>query len=154
MHDVAVSLFLAQTAATLFMTGLIWFVQIVHYPLFTAVGSSGFISYARRHAKLTGYVVGLPMLVELGTSLAALAPTLRPAFVSSSAAALSAVLLLLIWAVTGLIQVPLHDQLCREHNPRLIVRLVRTNWIRTIGWTVRSVLLLACIAPALHRSVL
>ena len=151
MRDVSASLFVAQMAATLFMTGLIWFVQIVHYPLFAGVGSSGFVPYARRHATLTGYVVGIPMLVELGTTLAALAPALRPSFVSAGMATLLAVLLLFVWAATGLLQVPLHNQLGHEHNPRLILRLVRTNWIRTIAWTARSILLLACIAPALRR---
>ena len=33
-------IFLAHIAATLFMCGAIWFVQIVHYPLFEQVGTS------------------------------------------------------------------------------------------------------------------
>ncbi len=37
MSSLPDTLFLAQTAATLFMTGLIWFVQIVHYPLFATI---------------------------------------------------------------------------------------------------------------------
>jgi hypothetical protein len=33
---------LAHVATTLFMTGLSWFVQVVHYPLLTQVGRCGF----------------------------------------------------------------------------------------------------------------
>jgi hypothetical protein len=35
-------------AATWFMVGLIWVIQIVHYPLFTSVGSDSFAEYERR----------------------------------------------------------------------------------------------------------
>lgn len=31
-----------HAGATLFMTGLIWFVQVVHYPLFLRVGEGNF----------------------------------------------------------------------------------------------------------------
>ena len=33
---------LLQLASTLAMVGLIWFVQVVHYPLFEKVGAGGF----------------------------------------------------------------------------------------------------------------
>jgi hypothetical protein len=48
---------LLQAAATLFMTGVIWFVQVVHYPLMARVGAAGFPDYEAAHARLTGYVV-------------------------------------------------------------------------------------------------
>lgn len=31
-------LLLVHAAVTLYMTGVIWFVQVVHYPLFSCVG--------------------------------------------------------------------------------------------------------------------
>jgi hypothetical protein len=54
---------LAHLAVTLFMLGVIWFVQVVHYPLFAKVGQEGFTLYSKAHSHLTGYVVGPPMLV-------------------------------------------------------------------------------------------
>ncbi len=68
---------LVHIAATLFMTGLIWFVQIVHYPLFSSVGADGFVAYEAAHTARTTWVVGPPMLLEAGT--AALFVWLRPA---------------------------------------------------------------------------
>ena len=59
---------LLHAAATVFMTGLIWFVQVVHYPLFSAVGRDRFSEYEGRHSRLTGRVVGAPMLLELATA--------------------------------------------------------------------------------------
>ena len=154
MHEFAakglvINLFSLQIAVTLFMTGLIWFVQIVHYPLFHTVGDATFVPYARRHATLTGYVVGGPMLLELATALAGLAPSLRPSFVSLGDASVSAVLVLSLWLVTGLLQVPWHERLGRARDPVLIGGLSRSNWIRTALWSARSALLMVCLQRAL-----
>jgi len=62
-------LLLVNAAATLFMVGVIWFVQIVHYPLFALVGEAAFSEYERHHARRTGWVVAIPMLLELGASM-------------------------------------------------------------------------------------
>ena len=51
---------LAHAAATLYMVGLIWFVQVVHSPLFSRVGADGFVPYAAAHGVLTTWVVGPP----------------------------------------------------------------------------------------------
>ena len=148
------NLFLAQYAATVFMTGLIWFVQIVHYPLFAIVethtSADSFRLYATRHANRTGFVVFPPMAVELLTALAPLLPGLRPAFLSQTAAIASAILVAFIWASTGLIQVPLHDRLSTSPAPETIRRLVGTNWIRTVLWTARASLLTYCLVAAIR----
>lgn len=39
------------------MTGVIWFVQIAHYPLFSRVGQPGFSEYEREHARRTSRVI-------------------------------------------------------------------------------------------------
>ena len=148
MRDLPNSLFLLQYAATLFMTGLIWFVQIVHYPLFATVyaqtSPSAFRVFEARHASRTGWVVFPPMFVELLTSLAALWPIFRPKSLSAPEAVISALLVLSIWASTGLVQVPLHNSLSTEPTEPVIRRLVRSNWLRTGLWTIRTVLLSLC----------
>jgi hypothetical protein len=55
---------LAHLAVTLFMVGMIWFVKVVHYPLFAKVGPEGFTLYSKAHSHLTGYAVGPPMLIS------------------------------------------------------------------------------------------
>jgi hypothetical protein len=152
----ATNLFAAQLLATLFMTGLIWFVQIVHYPLFEEVGSDRLARYETLHANRTSWVVFPPMLIELVTTLASLYPRLRPPFVSPVEAVALAGLVLILWVTTAIGQVPVHGQLGRpaESRPeypdsRLIWLLVHLNWIRTAAWTVRSVLLSAALVHAL-----
>jgi hypothetical protein len=131
---------LVQAAATLFMTGVIWFVQIVHYPLMARVGTSGFPAYETDHARLTGYIVILPMTVELACAAYLLfkppSPTLPISVI------VGAVLVVVIWLSTFLLQVPQHNTLQHTFNPDAHSRLVSTNWIRTIAWTIRSVIVL------------
>ncbi len=134
------------------MTGLIWFVQVVHYPLFATVQehstSSGFRTYSTQHANRTGFVVFLPMFAELITSAIALLPWLRPAFLSRSTALTSAAMVVLIWISTGLVQVPLHTRLSGTATTDTVRRLVLSNWVRTGLWTARSALLLSSIFHA------
>jgi uncharacterized membrane protein len=140
-------LLLIHLVATIYMTGVIWFVQIVHYPLFALTGPDQFREYEQRHCELTTWVVGPPMLIEAVT--AALLLWMRPDGVSAAVAMFGAGLLLVIWLSTALLQVPCHERLSQGFDPDVQRRLVRTNWIRTVAWTARSGLALMLVAAAL-----
>lgn len=127
--------------ATAWMAGLIWFVQIVHYPLFARVGAAEFPAYEVAHQRLTSFVVIPAMLTELITAGWLLAD--RP---NDVAAWVGAGLVAVIWASTFALQVPLHARLSRGYDAASATKLVRTNWFRTVAWTARlpvSILLLA-----------
>jgi hypothetical protein len=132
--------FLAHLAATLCMTGVIWFVQVVHYPLFAVNSSAGYVDYQRRHMARTTRVVGPLMLVEAATAI--LLFGFRPAGVATWRLSLGLGLLVAIWLSTAFLQVPCHARLSRAFDPAAHRRLVLTNWIRTAGWTLRSSLVL------------
>ena len=121
--------------ATAFMTGLIWFVQIVHYPLFAHVGKDAFTLYEQRHTALTTCVVAPGMLIELASAFWVL---LR--FPSSVIAIIGVVLLAVVWFSTAFVQVPCHTRLAQGFDERVARRLTRSNWIRTAAWSARSVL--------------
>lgn len=127
---------LVQMAATWALVGLVWFVQVVHYPLFSGVGSSGFAGYHRLHTTRTGWVVVPLMLVEL-------VATFRIALggvngVSSVLTAVGLGALAFVWGSTFLLQVPAHSILGRGFDPHAYRRLVVTNWVRVVAWTVRG----------------
>ena len=61
--------FLINLACTWFMVGLIWIIQIVHYPLFRSVGITEFMTYHESHKILISPVVGVVMIFELVTTL-------------------------------------------------------------------------------------
>ena len=58
-----------HVATTLLMVGLIWLVQIVHYPLFARIGDSGFCDYHKRHTRRMTLLVAPLMLLEQATGL-------------------------------------------------------------------------------------
>ena len=132
-------LFLVQLLATAMMTGIIWFVQIVHYPLFGKIPPEGFVAYERSHTVRTGWVVAPLMLLELATAVWLLVAGVPPAGEYAYLAAFGS--LLLIWASTFLIQVPLHGILEHRHDHRAVQLLSLTNWIRSLLWTIRLGLL-------------
>ena len=126
-----------NVAATLYMVGLIWFVQIVHYPLMGQIGEENYTEYQERHQRLTTWVVGPPMLTEAFTSVLMVAV---PPVTSTALTLLAVALLFLIWVSTGLLQVPYHAQLAKGFDLKAHRGLVMTNWIRTIAWTLRGAL--------------
>ena len=131
---------LEELLCTLYMTGLIWFVQIVHYPLMAAVGARDFITYENSHTTLTTWVVLPPMCMEL--LCAALMLRLKPPGLSNGQALLGLSLVMLIWASTFFLQVPCHARLEQGFDVLTHQRLVTSNWLRTVGWSVRSLFLL------------
>ncbi len=136
-------LLLAQVAATLVMVGVIWFVQIVHYPLMDRVPAAEFAAFEHAHQNRTSIVVGPTMLVEAFTAAVLLAVPVPGTDVTIAVAGIS--LLAVIWLSTMLIQVPLHSRLEKGFDARTHRRLVISNWIRTIAWTARGVLVLVML---------
>ena len=142
-----VLLLLAHAAATLYMVGVIWFVQVVHYPLFARVGRSGFAAYSGSHARLTGLVVGPPMLVEAATAVAIVIWT--PPSISVSLAWAGLVLVAGTWLSTALLQSPRHTTLGRGFDPSAHRFLVASNWLRTVRWSLRGLVVLYLLYQAI-----
>jgi hypothetical protein len=133
-------LFLLHVAATLYMVGVIWFVQVVHYPLMGQVGSAEAVAYEREHSRLTGWVVGPPMLAELFTGM--LLVWFRVLGIPAWQIWAGLLLIAIIWASTWALQIPCHNRLSQVFNAADHHRLVSTNWIRTVCWTLRGLLVL------------
>ena len=133
-------LLLVHAFATLCMVGLIWFVQLVHYPLFARVGS-GFDRYEADHVRRTGWIVGPLMLAEVATALLLLA------WSPGAATAAGAALLAIVWTSTACLQMPAHRRLERGFDAAAHGKLVATNWLRTAAWTARGALALGMLLP-------
>jgi hypothetical protein len=126
--------------STLCMVGLIWFVQIVHYPLMSLVGGAESAAYAAANQRLTTWVVGPLMLAEAASNMAlALLPIPAGA---ALAFWVGTGLLFVNWLSTAVFSVPQHGVLARGFSRPHHRRLVATNWIRTMAWTIRGVLVL------------
>lgn len=122
------------------MVGLIWFVQVVHYPLFGRVGIEDFPSYAEAHSRLTTWIVGPPMLLEASTAVILLFA--RPEGVPAALVWIGAVLLAVVWLSTALLQVPRHTTLGLGFDADAHRLLVLSNWVRTAAWSLRGLVVL------------
>ncbi len=135
-------------ASTLYMMGVIWFVQVVHYPLFDQVGPDVFRRYHASHTRRTTPVVALPMLLELGSSLALV---VHPPFGSTPGwtwAGLAASVV--CWASTVVLSVPSHRRLASGFDRRTHRALVLTNLVRLAGWSAHALIVLGLTAVALR----
>jgi hypothetical protein len=135
---------LVHAGATWFMAGLIWFVQIVHYPLLEAVPADAFPAYERAHQQRTTWVVGPVMLLEASSAVLLLWLP-RGKLTGTTLRWSGLALLALIWISTFALQVPLHAKLAMQFDGAVWHRLVVTNWLRTIAWTVRGVIALSIV---------
>ena len=128
----------AQLASTLPLVGLIWTIQVVHYPLFALVGDDRQVDYQKVHMDRITWVVGPLMLVELVA-----VGTLWIMSPFNPLALGGAILLGVIWISTAFFQVPCHGRLLAGFDSGIHGRLVRSNWIRTIAWTGRGIIAVA-----------
>ena len=133
------ALLLLHFAATWYLVGLCWLIQRVQYPLMDQVGRANYAAYEQAHVSRIGPVVAPVMLIELATGLWLVFEG-DPMFRSTSFLVAMGVLIA-IWVSTFLVQVPLHDRLVGGFDVAAHASLVSTNWIRTIGWTIRGALL-------------
>jgi hypothetical protein len=142
--------YLLNFASTLYLVGLIWTVQAVHYKLFDRVGSDAFVRYETDHNQLITPIVGPVMLIELATSVL-LVFGYSPPWMPRSVAIAGLVAVGMIWASTIFLQVPCHNRLLSGFDLATYQRLVSTNWIRTILWSARGAVLLYILWLAMNK---
>ncbi len=131
--------FLLNLLSTWYLVGLIWMVQVVHYKMFDRVGTAEFARYEADHNRLIAPIVAPPMLIELATACALLA--FAPPGLPRWAAWVGLIMIAIVWLTTFLASVPCHQKLLSGFDPDAYRRLVNTNWIRTVLWTARGVLM-------------
>ncbi len=129
---------LLNLAATLFLTGVVWVLQVVQFPLMLRAGGLDFPGYVKHQRTRNTLLMAPVMLIEMVTAVWLLFDPRVP----HRDALHAALLLLAIWIVTFASIIPIHSKLTRGYDERLIQTLLRRNWIRTLCWTLRSALLL------------
>jgi len=130
---------LFSTLATWGMIGLIWLIQVVHYPMLAQYSEALPSTAAADHATRITPVVGPFMAVEGITALALMASP--PDGVSWILMWAAAALLGIALLSTVVFSVPQHSRLAQGHSDEAAAALIRTNWYRTIAWTARGLIL-------------
>lgn len=127
---------LLETAATLAMTGVIWTMQVLNYPLLALVGEEGFARYEAAHNRRFGLVV-VPGVVAALTGAAALLFA-RPSGIPAWAPGCELALLVVVIISTASLQGRQHATLAAGFDERTHAALVRSNWIRVTAWSAAA----------------
>jgi hypothetical protein len=149
---------LVNLAATLFLTGLVWFLQVVHLPLLLSVSPAEFAGCVTRHRRRNTLLMTGPMLAEAYTAVRLCwdksgwdksgwdKPTEFPAGELFGAL----VLLVIVWMVTFAWHMPQYQRLRGGSDNQAIHGLILSNWVRTACWTGRSAIMLWITAGRLR----
>jgi hypothetical protein len=137
---------LVNVAATLLMAGMVWTVQVVHYPLFSLVGPGAFPAYERAHTRRIAGLLAVPWALEgLSSVWIAAAP---PAGVPAGLAVAGLVAAGVPVLVTVAHSVRQHARLADGFAPEVLRRLLVGNAVRTAAWTLHAAVALAIAVAA------
>lgn len=116
------------------MLGVIWLVQIVQYPSFALLSEDQFKNYHKQHSDRISWIVAPVMLLELITAYWLF-------YEIGGINTYYFVITVLIFAATAFVSVPLHNKLSLSKDDRVLSLLIKTNWIRTLLWTTKTLIL-------------
>ena len=123
--------------ATSVMVGVIWVIQLVHYPSFHFVELKQYNTFQRFHMSRISYVVIPAMLTELFTLiLIVISMDQIDTLVHASA-----ILLIFIWLMTAVFFSGVHQKLTLGYDQTVVDKLIKLNWGRTLLWTLRLLLI-------------
>jgi len=123
--------------ATSVMVGVIWVIQLVHYPSFHFIELKQYTAFQRFHMSRISYVVIPAMLIELFTLILIVISMDQ----IDTLVVVSAILLIFIWLMTAVFFSGVHQRLTLGYDQTVVDKLVKLNWGRTLLWTLRLLLI-------------
>ena len=123
--------------ATSVMVGVIWVIQLVHYPSFHFIELKQYTTFQRFHMSRISYVVIPAMLTELFTIILIVISMDQ----IDTLVLASAILLIFIWLMTAVFFSGVHQKLTLGYDQTVVDKLVKLNWGRTLLWTLRLLLI-------------
>ena len=123
--------------ATSVMVGVIWVIQLVHYPSFHFIELKQYTTFQRFHMSRISYVVIPAMLTELFTLILIVISMDQ----IDTLIVASAILLIFIWLMTAVFFSGVHQKLTLGYDQTVVDKLVKLNWGRTLLWTLRLLLI-------------
>ena len=123
--------------STSVMVGVIWVIQLLHYPSFHFINEKNYIEFQHFHMQRISFIVVPVMLIELASAL------LIAYFFESSLTIILLAFVLGIWAITFIFFTNMHQKLTNGYDHSIVDRLVQINWSRTALWSLRLIILLS-----------
>ena len=129
--------FFSHLICSAIMVGVIWVIQLLHYPSFHFINDQKYIEFQHFHMQRISFIVVPVMLIELASAL------LLAYFFESSLTIILLALVLGIWAITFIFFTNMHQKLTDGYDHSIVDRLVQINWARTALWSLRLIILLS-----------
>jgi hypothetical protein len=127
-----------ELAVTAILVGLIWTIQLVHYPTFNFIDEGSYKNFQMFHMNSITLLVAPLMILEMLFFIL----SMKFRFYEKKFQYLILFLLLsTIWLCTALVSVPLHNSLLNGKDEAIIAQLISTNWIRTLAWSIKLFLM-------------
>ena len=123
--------------STSIMVGVIWVIQLLHYPSFHFINDQKYIEFQHFHMQRISIIVIPAMLTELASAL------LLAYFFESSLTIILLALVIANWAITLIFFTNMHQKLTDGYDHSIVNRLVQINWSRTALWSLRLIILLS-----------
>ena len=122
--------------STSLMVGIIWIIQLLHYPAFHFIDKASYSAFQDFHMNRVSFIVVPTMITEFVSGV--LVVLILPKYFLFK---ISLGILASIWIVTFLFFTKLHQSLTVGYDEVLVNKLVRLNWLRTALWTARLFIL-------------
>ncbi len=130
-----------------YVTGGIWFAQIVVYPLFSKVGEKEYVAYHKFYSSRIPLPIIVPGFASFLLPIALV--FLRPESVPLSLALANVACALVGLFVTVALEIPRHARLEKGGKQEVVIReLIRYNWPRTLAITGSALLTLPMLTVA------
>ena len=130
------TLYFIQIVSNSYLVSLVLMTQFITYPTFLYIDKDKFSEYHRKYVNNISFIVAPVMLIELLTLL------LIAYFSKDFLIIKSLILLLVIWLTTFFIMIPSHNKISKTFNKKEINRLINYNWVRTILWSFKLLLII------------
>ena len=122
--------------STSLMVGIIWVIQLLHYPTFHFIKESDYVEFQHFHMQRISFIVVPVMIIEL------LSGFMLVYYFRSNLFILCLTILLVIWLITFVFFTKLHQSLLDGYDKIIVDKLVQINWSRTVLWSLRLIILI------------
>lgn len=122
--------------STSLMVGIIWVIQLLHYPAFHFIKESDYVEFQHFHMQRISFIVVPVMILELFSAF------MLVYYLRYNPLILCLIILLVIWLITFVFFTKLHQSLLDGYDKKIVDKLVKINWSRTILWSLRLIILI------------
>ena len=129
-------IFLLHLISNAVMIGVISITQLITYPSFLKIDRAKFVDFHKKYVKTISFIAVPSMIFELCTLI------YMNIYISNLILMKSLLVLIMLWLITFIIIVPIHNQLSKEFDCEKVISLIRYNWIRSVLWTSKIFIIL------------